>query len=260
MTVPTATIEFCGERQVVDPSRPFVIGREGDLVVDSNRFLHRRLLELRVTDGLWWLANVGSVLPVTVAESEGAVQAWLSPGGRIPVVFPRISVWFTAGPSTYQLEVSVTHAPFATVPQVRDEETTGETTSDLVAPTPEQIRVLAALCEPLLRHPGSGPSQIPSNAQAANRLGWSVTKYNRKLDTVCQRLAAEGVRGLRGKAGSLAVNRRARLVEYALSTRLVGLADLACLDAPSPAPEPDADAADREGRRRPEQSVRRLTP
>lgn len=234
MSPPSAIVEFCGEHHKVDPGRPFVIGREGDLVVDSNRFLHRRLLELRAVDGLWWLSNVGSALPVTVADGEGAVQAWLSPGGRIPIVFSRVSVWFTAGPTTYQLDVAVDGAPFATSGQAAADAEAGVTTSAVVALTPEQRRVVAALCEPLLREPGSGPSRIPTNAQAAERLGWSVTKYNRKLDTVCQRLAAQGVRGLHGRSDSLAVNRRARLVEYALSTRLVGLSDVLALDASVP--------------------------
>ena len=232
--VGTAVVEFCGERHPVDPSRPFVIGREGDLAIDTNRFLHRRLLELSATDDLWWLANVGSALPVTVADADGAVQAWLAPGGRLPVVFPVVSVWFTAGPTTYQLEISVDSAPYDAVASPEDGGVAGPTTSALVALTPEQTRVVAALCEPLLRHPGSGPSQIPTNAQAAARLGWSVTKYNRKLDTVCQRLSARGVRGLHGGSDQLAVNRRARLVEYAMSTRLVMLDDVEALDSPFP--------------------------
>ncbi len=234
MSSPKAVVEFCGERHEVDPDRPFVIGREGDLVVDSNRFLHRRLLELCSVEGVWWLSNVGSVLPVTMADGEGVVQAWLSPGGRIPVVFPRVSIWFTAGPTTYQLGVTVEEAPFvASGRAVGDADAVGLTTSSVIALTPEQRQVVATLCEPLLRQPGSGPSRIPTNAQAAERLGWSVTKYNRKLDAVCQRLAMQGVRGLHGRSDSLAVNRRARLVEYALSTRLVGLADVLALDATS---------------------------
>ncbi len=234
MTAGDAFVEFCGERHPVEPSRPFVIGREGDLAIDTNRFLHRRLLELSATDDLWWLANVGSALPVTVADADGAVQAWLAPGGRLPVVFPMVSVWFTAGPTTYELEISVDNAPYDSVTVTEDGTVAGPTTSALVALTPEQTRVVAALCEPLLRRPGSGPSQIPTNAQAAARLGWSVTKYNRKLDTVCQRLSARGVRGLHGGSDQLAVNRRARLVEYAMSTRLVALDDVEALDTPHP--------------------------
>ena len=65
---------------------------------------------------------------------------------------------------------------------------------------------------------------------AAERLGWKVTKFNRKLDNVCQKLADAGIRGLHGGPGKLASNRKSRLVEHALSTRMVTEADLVLLD------------------------------
>ena len=49
--------------------------------------------------------------------------------------------------------------------------------------------------------------------------------------TVTQKLADAGTRGLHGGPGKLASNRKARLVEHALSTRLVTETDLALLDA-----------------------------
>ena len=62
MPTPRLRVEFCGESLDVPPDRPFTIGREADLVVDDNRFLHRRFLELRAQGGMWWLANVGDQL------------------------------------------------------------------------------------------------------------------------------------------------------------------------------------------------------
>ncbi|MGO1174309.1 MAG: hypothetical protein ACTMKU_08400, partial [Actinomycetaceae bacterium] len=58
------------------------------------------------------------------------------------------------------------------------------------------------------------------------------------LDNVCDKLARYGVRGLRGGQGKLAVNRRARLVEHAVASRLVTNDELELLDAPQ-----DAEAA-----------------
>jgi hypothetical protein len=54
--------------------------------------------------------------------------------------------------------------------------------------------------------------------------------FNRKLDNVCEKLDKLGVEGLRGGRGKLATNRRARLVEYAVATRLVSTDDLVLLD------------------------------
>lgn len=75
--------------------------------------------------------------------------------------------------------------------------------------------------------PGKG--EIPSSAQAAARLGWTMTAFNRKLDNVCDKLDKVGVPGLRGGKGNLATNRRSRLVEYAVATRLVSREDLVLL-------------------------------
>ena len=40
--------------------------------------------------------------------------------------------------------------------------------------------------EPALRPDGSGRAHLPTSAEAATRLGWALTKFNRKLDNVCQ--------------------------------------------------------------------------
>ena len=57
-----------------------------------------------------------------------------------------------------------------------------------------------------------------------------MTRFNRKLDNVCDKLDRIGVKGLRGGPKQLATNRRARLVEYAVTTRLVTAEDLFMLD------------------------------
>ena len=88
-------IGFCGEWFDADPDGEFVIGREGDLAVDDNPYLHRRFLTLVWQQELWWLVNVGSQLSATVSDNSGAVQAWLAPGGRVPLVFAATTVLFT---------------------------------------------------------------------------------------------------------------------------------------------------------------------
>ncbi|MFZ2503411.1 MAG: hypothetical protein WAW88_12135, partial [Nocardioides sp.] len=96
--------------------------------------------------------------------------------------------------------------------------------------TPSQFRLMLALAENTLRRAGTGQSDIPTNAAAATRLGWSATTFNRKLDNVCDKYARAGVKGLRGGQGSLATNRRARLVEYAIAARIVRPEHLPILD------------------------------
>ena len=67
-------VEYCGEWFRVDAQKVFGIGREAELSVDDNPFLHRRFLEISRVDGLWWLANVGSRLAATVTDGGGDLQ------------------------------------------------------------------------------------------------------------------------------------------------------------------------------------------
>ena len=98
--------------------------------------------------------------------------------------------------------------------------------------TSSQFRLLVALGENTLRRAGAGSSDIPTNAAAAKRLNWSATTFNRKLDNVCDKYARAGVKGLRGGPGDLAINRRARLVEYVVAARVVRPEHLPILDLP----------------------------
>jgi hypothetical protein len=96
--------------------------------------------------------------------------------------------------------------------------------------TADQKLLMVALCESSLSRSSPGNSQIPSSAAAAARIGWTITRFNRKLDNVCQKLTDAGTRGLHGGIGKMASNRKSRLVEHALSTRLVTGHDLVLLD------------------------------
>lgn len=222
-------LEFCGEW--FDPAQAedgFDVGREGDLAIDDNPYLHRRFLRVTQDDGIWWLSNVGSLISATVCDAGGGVQSWLPPGHRLPLVFPTTSIVFTAGPTTYEVTAQLTDAPYH---EVRSEEPdAGATTIGAISFTTSQKQLIVVLAEPMLRREGTGLSEIPSSADAARRLGWATTRFNRKLDNVCEKLDRIGVKGLRGGPGLLATNRRARLVEYAVASRLVTSADLPLLD------------------------------
>jgi hypothetical protein len=229
MTTPShPTIEFCGQITAVD-HEPFTIGRDADFVIeDDNRFLHRHFLSLTSQQGIWLLTNVGGQLTATVSDTGGRLEAFLAPGGVLPLVFDETLIRFTAGPTTYEFTIGLADPSF--MASEVDENESGDTTIGRVTMTPDQLRLVLALAEPALIGSGRAGSTMPSTGEAAARLGWTTTKFNRKLDNVCQKLAAQGVRGLHGEPGRLASNRRARLVEYALAVRLVTRDDLHLLD------------------------------
>lgn len=221
-------VEYCGEWFTAVAGADFSIGREADLSIDDNPFLHRRLLTIsRSIDGIWLLANVGSRLAVTVTDGAGRLQSWLAPGARLPLVFGRTSVVFTAGPTTYEVSIYAAEPLYA---ETQPTSVEGSTTLGDVKLTLSQKQLILALAEPMLLRDGSGIGEIPTSTAAADRLGWNRTRFNRKLDNVCDKLDRIGVKGMRGGIRSYATNRRVRLVEYAIAARLVTRSDLPLLD------------------------------
>ena len=124
------------------------------------------------------------------------------------------------------------HASEPDVPRDRALSTTpwGRRTIGDVPLTLSQRLMILALAEPVLRREGTGMSEMPTSAQAAERLGWTLTRFNRKLDNVCDKLDRIGVPGMRGGVRAYATNRRVRLVEHAIAARLVTRDDLPLLD------------------------------
>jgi hypothetical protein len=224
-------IEYCDVWTPVPPDRVFTLGREGDLPIDDNPYLHRRFLELSYRDGLWWLSNVGNRLAATMSDADTSAHAWLPPASQLPVVFLVSSLRFSAGSTSYELSLHLSDAPYTPGPAA-DTGVAGQTTRGPVLLNDEQRLLVIALAEPSLRAAGTGGTALPSSVAAARRLGWPVTKFNRKLDHLCEKLERAGVPGLHGGSDQLASGRRGRLVQYALAMRLVGADDLALLDQP----------------------------
>jgi hypothetical protein len=221
-------VEFCGEWYTVEEPGEFFIGREGDLAIDDNPYLHRQFLRIYADHDLWWLGNVGNLLSATVSDSSGSVQAWLASGARLPLVFPLMHVMFSAGSTTYDFSIHAGEGYFSMSPFASTSITS--TTIMPVTLTVTQKQLILSLAESVLTQSVPGRSEVPTSADAAARLGWSMTTFNRKLDNVCDKLDKIGVSGLRGGKGKLANNRRARLVEYAVATHLVSVDDLPLLE------------------------------
>jgi hypothetical protein len=230
-------VEYCGEWFDVDESDGMSIGRESDLIIDDNPFLHRRFLQIFPEHGLWWLGNTGNQLSATVTDESGHVQAWLAPGARLPIVFEQLHVLFSAGSTTYDFTIHAELDYYASASTFM--ERGGATTVEPIPLTSGQRLLIIALCENALRQRTAGRSEIPTSSQAAKRIGWTLTAFNRKLDNVCDKFDRAGVGGLRGGRGNLATHRRSRLVEYAISTRLVTAEDLVLLDRAALAAEED---------------------
>jgi hypothetical protein len=229
------TVDFVGDRHVVEPGGAFTFGRAADLVIDEeNLYLHRVVGRFVWHDGLWWIENHGQHVELDV-ESDTGVRAHLpvreadaAPVGA-PLVGSRSAIRFAVGGFRYELDAFHGGVP---VPALDPLAPAGRETSQFgrVELTDDERILLAALAEPVLRDvAAAGPDRLPTNREVAARLGWSQTKFNRKLDYLCVRLAKVGVRDLQGGRGAEALNRRWRLVEHAVAARLVTVEDLAAL-------------------------------
>lgn len=225
-------VGFCGERVPVSEEATFTIGREGDLIIDDNPFLHRRFLSLSCSGGVWLLSNVGDQLTATVSDPDGRLEAFLASGAVLPIVFASTIIRFTAGPTTYELALHHESPAFSMSPVLHRQADSGNTTVGRITLTPDQHLMVLALAESALNSSGGASADLPSSVQAARRLGWTTTKFKRKLDNVCEKFTKLGVRGLQGGMGDSASNRRARLVEYALAVRVVDRSQLGLLPDP----------------------------
>ncbi len=223
-------VDFVGEVHRVLPSDRFTFGRSGDLEVDDNPYMHRIVGRFRYDDGLWWLDNTGSAITLEVADRNSPSRMKLAPGSSASLSFESCVIRFPAAATTYEIDVTVPRPDRTPIENLN--EVLGENTVTVnalgISLTDDQRRCIVSLAKARLEDPGA-PATIPTNRSAAALLGWKITRFNRKLDNVCDRLADAGVAGLRGDSSGMATNRRQRLVDYSISSGIVTAADLQLL-------------------------------
>lgn len=223
-------IDYCGDVTLLAEGDALEFGRGADLDIDENKFLHRRLGRIFERRGQWWLANLGRSIPITVHDRTSRSEATVAPGTEFHLVYPDAVLRFSAGPTTYEIDLRQPKpAPSPDLDQGVPTDTI--TVSDLPL-TVDQRLLIVVLAEPALADP-IAKFRLPTNREAAHRLDWKITKFNRKLDNVCEKLTKRGVTGLHSGGGAVASDRRTRLVQYAISTGLVTSTDLELLPEPT---------------------------
>jgi hypothetical protein len=220
----TLFLEFLGEGFEVEPGETLTFGRSADLVVDAeNQYLHRVLGCFAAQGDVWFLQNLGRYITLRIIDRDGPSRTELAPGDQTPIGFEEFTIAFEAGPSTYEI---VGALPEPTPLELGRSVATDTVEFATLNLNEEQLLLVAALAEPLLRGQPDWQSKLPGNKEVARRLGWTLAKFNRKLDYLCRRLAEQGVEGMQGGSGTLATTRRARLVRHMVDRGLVTVADL----------------------------------
>ena len=218
------TIDYCGEVHVVGATDTFSFGRTADLIIDENPFMHRVTGRFHCEAGRWWVTNVGSKSQIEIYDRLTRSKSVLMPGTDQVLPGGEVIVRFSAGPTAYEFDVE-TDPTEVDRPEIAIGEDSTAVAQD-VPLTETQLLLILALAEPVLRDPLSNAA-VPHSKDAANRIGWTVKRFNRKLDNVCQKFDAAGVRGLKASSGGLARDRRQRLVDHSVAT---GVVDATMLD------------------------------
>jgi len=224
-------IEFAGSRWVLSATESIEFGRGAQIDLDDNQYLHRQTGRFEHRNGLWMVLNTGRSIHLTISDEGTGSQATVAPGREFAVTFSPARVRVRAGQARYELVITTEILSSFTG---GDGLSGGDTiTSTGVPMTPDQFILVVALAERALREPGQG-IRVSASKTVAERLGWSVTKFNRKLDNVCSKLAKAGVPGLHGGLSGMATDRRLVLVQFALQSGFVGTDDLSLLDRDRP--------------------------
>jgi len=223
----TLTVEFVGERHEIAPPRLFTFGRHGDLPLDTTAGLPSVIGVFAHESGSWWLRNQATAIDIHLFDADTRSALLIAAGTAAPITYKNALVRMVVGPSTYELNIVCADGS--------EQRTYVERAPDRPTLNLEQRQLLTALAEGCLR--GAGSLDLPSNAEVAQRLGWRITKLNRKLDHLCIKFDKLGVAGLRGSARRLATERRRLLVEHCVTTGLISVDDLTLLPMPDGQPQ-----------------------
>lgn len=216
-------VGFCGEQLTLPLGSSLTFGRSADLQIDDNPYLHRILGRFVYRQGLWWLQNFAKRTTLELRDRLGPSRLVVAPGHQVTLTYVDFLILFSAGRTSYELEVSRSGGNLK-VPEYPESDPGHGTTIPIpdLQLTAEQHLMLVALAELRLR---DGTLELPSNQAGAERLGWTLTKFNRKLDHLCIKIERVYKIDLHGP------RRREKLVEFAIAIGLVAIDDLGLLSA-----------------------------
>jgi len=218
---PTLIVTFEEARYQVTGDEPFTFGRAGTLRIDdTNRELHRVQGVLRYATDTWWLFNHARSTSMVVTHLHSPSFSRVAPASATALPWGACAITFSAGKANYRIEVDDPHRDEPSEPDAHVPIGDATLTSGQLIFNEEQFQLLAVISEPRIAGPIS-EADLYSNRQIAQRLGWSLTKVNRKLDNLCIKLDKAGIQGLRGDIAGAATQRRLNLANFGVESGLI---------------------------------------
>lgn len=207
-------VGFIDTEFVAGEERRITFGTTGDVVLDAGPPCTFGAIEFH--SGYWWIEHHGGVEAFVVADRCSTSRLELAGGATSPLPFESSEILLKVGSAHFAIDLEVE------LDVVRP---AGEIDERLIALVrsiefnEDQLRLIDELCARRRRNPMAIPA-YPPNVEMAERLGWRITQFNRKLDHLCGKLDKAGVPGLRGSRDHLASDRRLVLTELALAADL----------------------------------------
>ncbi|MEM8924501.1 MAG: hypothetical protein AAGD35_13450 [Actinomycetota bacterium] len=223
---PALTISFVGE--TYRPERQLTFGRQAELSLDENSYLHRRAGRFRLRDDTWWLENLGGRLRLTMVSSDGSLLD-LQPGSSSPLLGDSGEISLTAGPTRYAIEYRLQKVQMAVTDSASFRVAGADTATYGPILTPRELDFVVVMAQGRLTG-RLGP--IPSHGEIAEIWGVSAKTVDNTLQRLRAKLRSQNIN---------TVTSSETLIEYLVTQGLVSLADLewACLDDPA-GPRPAA--------------------
>jgi hypothetical protein len=200
-------------------------GRDADIALDSNPFLHRRTGAFAHENGRWTVQNLGAKLYLTIIADDGT-RVELPPGSMHVLPVGGGVVRVIAGRSTYELRYEVTSEIDADAPTVVPPSETTKTVQFDPTLTPREIDFLVTFARPSLL----GLNEpMPTYAEAARLWGISPKTLDNTLQSIRRKFRTLGL------VRDLALD---GLIQSAIRHSLITRADVewAQLDSPQPRP------------------------
>lgn len=180
-------LDFAGETTVATGTVTF--GRDADIELDTNRFLHRRTGAFVFEGGTWWVHNLGSKLYLSMIADDGT-RAELPPGTRQTLAATGGIVRVIAGRSTYEISYSL--ADFAdgvapALPPVDDGTMTVQVDASLA---PREIDFLVSFARPSLI---GSTDPMPTYAEVAAIWNVSPKTLDNTVQSIKRKFRAAGL-------------------------------------------------------------------